>query len=143
MYRPNKLILSPFLLALLLLAGTLQTQTVYACAMMETVMHDQCCCDDHGDCAASDCSDTFYANDTPCCERTVELTNNSDTQQAAPLGKQRIKIRSDVDPPTAIIATDDFLAVPGIFTSPVILPATESSTPSGSDIYLITQRLRI
>jgi hypothetical protein len=143
MYRPKKSVLSYLLLAILLLAGTLQTQTVYACAMMNTVMHGDCCCDDHGDCAASDFSDTIYAEDVPCCERTVELTNNSDTQQAVPLGKQRIKIRSDVDPPTAITATDDFLAVPGNFTFPVIFPATKSSVLSGSDIYLITQRLRI
>ena len=143
MYRPKKSVLNYILLAILLLAGTLQTQTVYACAMMDTVMHGDCCCDDHGDCTASDCSDTIYTEDGPCCERTVELTNNSDTQLAALLGKQRMKIRSDVDPPTAIIATDDFLAVSGIFASPAIVPATKSSTPSGSDIYLITQRLRI
>jgi hypothetical protein len=143
MHRSNISFLSLLFLTFLLLSGTFQTRTVYACAMMDMAMHDQCCCDDHGNCAASDCGDALIPNDSPCCERSVELTNNLDIQQAVPLSGQRVEISSDVDPPEATFITDDFLSVTRVFTSPIIFPATISAARSGSDTYLITQRLRI
>ena len=124
--------------------GPLQAQTVFACSMMDRVM-DECCCGDHAsgrNCIDSDCDATVGSSNDPCCERSVEVNVDEDTRQDTRIAKP-LEIRSDVDPPQAILASSEGIApllrcaVPFLFQSP------PDVRQSGSNTYLITQRLRI
>lgn len=124
------------LLLLVLTIGPLQAQTVFACAMMETVVHGNCCCDAHST------DDVAPAEDgCSCCELSIELSVNVDARPDAPIVKQT-EVNSDPDPPQFLVS----------------LPASSSSHPrkirgvfrrlaitsqSGSDTWLLTQRLRL
>jgi hypothetical protein len=132
------------LLLLVLAVGPLQAQTVFACAMMDTVMHDECCCDDHktdDDCAVSKC-DSLESSEVPCCERSVEVSVDQEAGQHAPLVKPP-DIRSDVDPPPGLVTSFDALFPPQPFLAPRDFHFPTVAAQSGSDTYLVTQRLRI
>lgn len=140
---------SSFLLALLFLLmmtiGSLQSKTVFACAMMDMVILYECCCDGHRtdkDCVDSSCDVMLEPNRGPCCERSVEISINEDTRQDSPLVKP-VEIRSDVDPPQAIIVNSfDIFVSPHSVVAFVVHPQPDTGF-SGANTYLITQRLRI
>ena len=142
MNRRSKPSLTPLLLVLMLVVWPLQAQTVFACAMMDTVMHVACCCDDHHDCADSDCDDALESNRGPCCKQSVELSFDQDVQQNTPVIKP-VELRSDVDPSQAMVATLDLTLPPQSVAAFVVFPRIDFPGQSGSDTYLITQRLRI
>lgn len=130
---------------LLLAAGPLQAQTVFACAMMDAVMHDACCCDEHSAieaCVESNCDTTLEASGQPCCERSVEVTVDQDSRQAAPVGKLA-DVRSDADPPHALVSSLDALIPPQPALTPGVSKLSPAAASSGSAIWLTTQRLRI
>lgn len=136
-----------FLLALLFLLmitiGSLQSKTVFACAMMDIVMHE-CCCVNHKtdkDCVDSSCDVMLESNKGPCCDRSVEISINEDARQDSPLVKP-VEIRSDVDPPQAIVSSS-YIFVPLHYAATLVAHSQPIAGLSGSNIYLITQRLRI
>ena len=138
-----------FLLALLFLLmmtiGSLQPKTVFACAMMDMVILYECCCDGHRtdkDCVDSSCDVMLESNRGPCCEQSVEISINEDTRQDSPLVKP-VEIRSDVDPPQAIIVNFFDILVPPHSAVALVVHSQPIAGLSGSDTYLITQRLRI
>lgn len=131
------------LLALLLATGPLQAQVLYACTMMDTAMHDECCCDDYDDCADSNCGDSINADETPCCERTVELTKDGEAPQAVVPAKQKAEIKSNVDPSASSIANSELTTAPRVPSAVSNYPPSDYPVTPGSDTYLITQRLRI
>lgn len=136
--------LRTFLLLCLLAIGPLQAQVAFACAMMDTVVHDDCCCDDHGaetDCLRAECGSPPDAEQAPCCDLSVEIGVDQETRQHTPSFKP-LDQRLDVDPPPALVAILD------------IFPASQASAPAehsfdqdvlrtGSDTWLVTRRLRI
>lgn len=133
------------LLLFILVVGPLQVQSVFACPMMDEVMHGECCCVGHKadeDCVNADCAGAVHAITDPCCERSVTISIDEEARQDAPIVKP-VEVRSDVDPPTGIVPIiPDFVLLPSR-----VARLLEFSPPdpfkSGSDTYLITQRLRI
>lgn len=144
--RPRKpSSLRSFLLLCLLAIGPLQAQVAYACAMMDTVVHDDCCCDDplgEADRLPTQRGTTTDGERTPCCELSVEITVDQETRQHTPIFKPPDR-RLDLDLPPALVATLD---------RPPLSPGRPASyahfldhrtADAGSDIWLITRRLRI
>ena len=124
------------LLILLLVIGPVQAQTLFACEMMEEVILDTCCCDDHPDLA-----DVSIAKSDPCCEKRVELSVDHASDQTTPITKP-VEVRSDVDPPAMLIATQ--LNPPNQRADRAVFPSSANAAPeNGSRTYLVTQRLRI
>lgn len=105
----------------------------------------ECCCDNHKtneDCVDSSCDAMLGSNKGPCCERSIEISINEDARQDTPLAKP-FEIRSDVDPPQANITNSfDILLSPQYAVALVAHPRPIAGL-SGSNTYLITQRLRI
>ncbi len=130
------------LLALTVLTGFLQVQTVYACEMMDQVFLNECCCGDKQPCADLDCGDLLSSGQQNCCEISVEINTNPDEAQAVIL-EAPYQVRSDVDPPgansTIIPDTPEFYTSATTYDWPVArtFPTTAQQT------YLLTQRLRI
>ncbi len=124
------------LLALMLVVGAVQAQTSYFCSMMDTVIHDGCCCAD------SDIDDMALTDSEPCCEKSVELSIDAASDQVQTSIKP-IKFESDVDPPTTITSAVELSLqfLEGASISGVNLSGI--SYTAGSATYLITQRLRI
>jgi hypothetical protein len=132
------------LLLLILAIGPLQAQSVFACAMMDTVVQD-CCCDDHKSddyCKDSTCESTLQSGDAPCCERSIEVRVDAEAAQNVPLVKLT-DVRSDADPPQVLVSSLDALFPP----PPSLIHGNYRCLPvagqSGPDTYLVTQRLRI
>jgi len=129
----------------MLVVGPLQAQSVFACSMMDTVMHGDCCCvgqksDD--DCIDGKCGGAGDASTSPCCERSVEISVDVEAQQNTPIATAA-EVRSDVDPPPPIIAYSHEI-VPRQLASAVRIDYSHHNVcHSGSDTYLVTQRLRI
>ncbi|MCH9670539.1 MAG: hypothetical protein K0U93_03730 [Gammaproteobacteria bacterium] len=123
-------------LILIVASGPLQAQTVFACSMMDMVM-EECCCGDHivGDA-------TVEANEEPCCEQSVEIRVDEDARQDL-CAVRPLEVGSDVDPPHAIVAPFDVVAVPQERSAFVVYLPPLIVRSSGTDTYLITQRLRI
>ena len=112
---------------------------------MDTVILYACCCDGHKtdkDCVDSSCDVMLESNRGPCCEISVEISINEDTRQDSPLVKP-VEIRSDVDPPQAIIVNFFDILVPPHSAVALVVHSQPIAGLSGSDTYLITQRLRI
>lgn len=131
--RPK--IIHSILLALLLLAGPLHAQTLFACEMMDEVLED-CCCDE------TDSNGGFDTLPEPCCEQSVELRFEPASDEPSVVIKP-VEVRSDVDPPPAIptnaivpLTVDRLVA---------LVPNHNLRTPQqpGTSTYLVTQRLRI
>jgi len=136
MPRPSKQFVRAVLIGLMLIVGSVQAQVSYFCGMMDTVIHDDCCCADAG------VDDMMVTDGEPCCERSVELTIDAATDQAQTKTKP-IKFESDVDPPDIITSAVelapqflDYVPLSGV-------NHTRNSHTAGSATYLITQRLRI
>lgn len=132
--EPRKL-RSIALLALLLVLGPLQAQALFACEMMGVTL-EVCCCDDLE--GATDRS-IDHAQSEPCCEQVVEVSTNTDATDVI----QPLEVRSDVDPPTAIVAPG-FSVFPSVVVHHLVLREDDvDHLASGRQTYLITQRLRI
>jgi hypothetical protein len=124
------------LLALMLVLGSVQAHASYFCSMMDTVIHDGCCCAD------SDIDDMAFTDSEPCCEKSVDLGIDTASDQVQTSIKP-IKFESDVDPPVAIL--------PAVELAPHFLDSASISgfdhdgisCAAGSTTYLITQRLRL
>jgi len=132
------------LLILIVAIGPLQAQTVFACSMMDMVM-EECCCDDHQtgkERFDSDWDAAVVSNDAPCCEQSVELQIDEDARQDTRVVNPS-EIRSDVDPPQAIVTAFDANAAPHGRSVIIVSQPQPIALHSGSDTYLITQRLRI
>lgn len=137
----------PFARALLLLivaVGPLQAQTVFACAMMDTVMQDECCCEHHAsarDCETGDC-DAVPESSTPCCEHSVDITADPDSRHDGSISKP-VELRSDVDPPQFLISSFEASFTPQAIPGTRDFHSAATAGHGGSDTYLVTQRLRI
>lgn len=145
MQRRKRPFIRPLLLVLMLVLGPLHAQTVFACAMMDTVMHGECCCAGHKsdeDCIDSGCDGAVNSNNDPCCERSVEVSVDEDARQDTPILKS-VEVRSDADPPQAIVTSFDDIAPPQRRAAEFLFQSLPDVRHSGSDTYLITQRLRI
>ncbi|MEQ9450974.1 MAG: hypothetical protein RJQ07_05265 [Pseudomonadales bacterium] len=123
----------------ILIVGPLQAQSVFACAMMDEVMHE-CCCVGHK--TDEDFDVAVDANTDLCCERSVTISIDEEARQDTPIVKP-VEVRSDVDPPVAIVAANT-----EFFSPPRRVALRVNFSPpdlcySRADTYLITQRLRI
>ena len=126
---------SIIVLALLLVLGPLQAQALYSCEMMGVTL-EECCCDDLEG-AANDAVAHIQAD--PCCERIVEVRADPD----APEVVKPVEVRSDVDPPTSIVASS-IVVFPSIITRHLTVQWNDDRVrASGRNTYLTTQRLRI
>ena len=67
MLRQNKTFTRSMLLALMLVIGSVQAHASYFCSMMDTVIHNDCCCAD------SEIDEMVLTDREPCCEKSVEL----------------------------------------------------------------------
>lgn len=133
------------LLLLLLVVGPLQAQSVFACSMMDTVMHGDCCCVGHKsdqDCIDADCEGAVDASASPCCDRSIDISVDVEARQGTPV-VTAVEVRSDVDPPPAIIASINEIVPRQQSAAARVDYSPRVVCHSGSDIYLITQRLRI
>ncbi len=136
MTQPKKQFVRAILIGLMLIVGSVQAHVSYFCGIMDTVIHDGCCC------AGSDVDDVMLTQNEPCCEKSVELVIDTATDQAQTKAKP-IKFASDVDPPDAIALSVE-LSLQSLDTASVSgVNHTGIAFTAGSAIYLITQRLRI
>ena len=136
--------LRSLLLLCLLVIGPLQAQVAYACAMMDTVVHD-CCCDDSAsetDHLRVDLGIPAEGERMPCCEVSVQVTVDQETRPQTPAFKPP-DARPDLDPAPALVVTFDhpFLLSqrPTSYAHDIGLRLPEG----GSDTWLLTRRLRI
>lgn len=137
--------------ALLLAFGPLQATAAFACEMMETVVHEVCCCDEAPasrakGAADQDCDDEMISA-APCCEQSATVGFNADSLKATPGAKSGSKDSPspfDGDPPDAGLV--DMLAGPAQL--PPRTPEVRSfiepvHADDGSTLWLTTRRLRI
>jgi hypothetical protein len=128
-------------LLLMLAIGPVHAQTLFACAMMDMVVHETCCCDDHDAYAGSDCDDAMATENGSCCEKSVELSIDQGSDQTAAISKPA-EVRSDVDPPAATLVATTY-AAPVCGAAVIPCQRADSAHQPGSQTYLVTQRLRI
>lgn len=132
-------------LLLALLIGQVQAQSVFTCALMDEVVHDECCCTANRtaqECGDSECGSLADRQLERCCDRSVELSFNPDAQDERPVTKP-FELRTGVDPPPAAVGSI-VLNAPAPTRSAIAVPALPSDAHLiRSDTYLITQRLRI
>lgn len=127
------------ILTLLLVLGPLQAQAAYACAMMDAVVHGDCCCGDAGPDDTGKAADDFDGE--PCCERSVGVAIDGLSSQDTPV-LHAGEVRPGLDPPDAASAA------PAPFpplARPAAGPGRAASRGAGADtpLYLTTLRLRI
>ena len=128
-------------LVFLLLAGPVQAQQVFQCSMMDSTFYDNCCCDDHGNCADSNCDQATDLNNTACCDTSVELNLDNDAVDISKAIKS-LEIRSGIDPPAKVLPVHGVLLASSN-TLLILAILQRQSHLAGTDTYLITQRLRI
>lgn len=131
-------------LILIVASGPLQAQAVFACSMMDMVM-EECCCDAIP--SGNENIDPEFdaapgSNEEPCCEQSVEIRVDEDARQDTRIAKP-LEVRSDVDPPQAIVDSFDVIAAPQARPALFVYQPHPFIHSSGTDTYLITQRLRI
>ena len=133
------------LLLLIVAIGPLQAQTVFACAMMGKVMHEECCCEHHDSARNLETSDrgaALESSETPCCEHSVDITADPDSRHEGSTSKP-VELRSDVDPPHFLIASFELRFTPQAFPGTRGFHSAATAGHGGSDTWLVTQRLRI
>lgn len=134
------------LLLLIVAVGPLQAQAVFACAMMDTMVRDECCCEDHEPdrgCENPDCGAALQPDDTPCCEHSVEISADPDARPDGSISRP-VEVRSDVDPPQILISCSEPRFTPSAVSAAAVgVPAVLAAARGGSATYLVTQRLRI
>ena len=141
MYLRNRSFLRPLLLLVFLVIGPLQAQTVFACVTMDMVMNVSDNCKTNQDCVNMDLDDVLELNQNPCFEQSIVLNIDQDLQQNIPIVNSVVE--SDIDPPQAIATTLDSVLPQQFILSFSVLSRTNFPGQSGSNTYLITQRLRI
>ena len=124
------------ILALMLVLGSVQAHASYFCVMMDTVIHDDCCCAD------SDIDDMASMVGEPCCEKSIELGFDTTSDQAKSSIKP-IKFESDVDPPVTIACTVELSPKFPEIASLYAANYDAVFCRTGSATYLVTQRLRL
>ena len=142
MQRHTRPLIRPLLLVAMLVLGSLHAQTLFACDMMDTIVHDTCCCDEHERCVRSDCGAVLENERDPCCEASVGLSIEHASDQTDPLNGPS-KVRFDLDPAPPVLATSGVDAHPYRIVTVYYPRAARRDRPPGSQIYLVTQRLRI
>ena len=88
-----------------------------------------------------DFDDVLDLNQSPCFEQIIVLSINQDLQQNIPIINSVVE--SDVDPPQVMDITLDRAIPQQTVLAFVVYPRVNFSGQSGSNTYLITQRLRI
>ncbi|MEE8288402.1 MAG: hypothetical protein V3R25_03210 [Nitrosomonadaceae bacterium] len=141
MFQRNRSFLRPLLLLVFLVVGPLQAQTVFACLTMDMVMNNLDNCKTNPDCVYMDFDDVLDLNQSPCFEQIIVLSINQDLQQNIPIINSVVE--SDVDPPQVMDITLDRAIPQQTVLAFVVYPRVNFSGQSGSNTYLITQRLRI
>jgi len=137
--------------ALLLAFGPLQATAAFACEMMETVVHEVCCCDEAAASRAKsdsdqDCSDEMISA-APCCEQSATLSVDAESLKAtagSKSGGKDLPSPYDVDPPDPGLV--DMLAGPWLQSlRPSEVRSFIKPVPpdDGSTLWLTTRRLRI
>ena len=130
---------------LALLMGQVQAQSVFKCAMMDEVVHGECCCATNrtaDDCGDSACDSPAIGLSERCCDRSVELSFNADAQDERPIIKP-FELRTGVDPPSAVACSVCLDTLLPTRSARAIPPLPSDAHLIRSDTYLITQRLRI
>ena len=145
MYQRKPNFIRPLLLVLMLVIGPVHAQNVLTCAVMDMVMHSDCFCD--GDKRDKACMDSSFdiaadSDDAPCCEHSVNLTSDEDARRANPIVKPT-GVHADVDQSQTIVASFDVIESRRALAIPRVIQSVPTPSRSSSDIYLITQRLRI
>lgn len=143
--NPRKPSFARALLLLIVALGPLQAQTVLACAMMDVVVQDDCCCEDHDlnhGCESPDCGAALETREAPCCERSVEISADPDARQDGPIFKP-VEVRSDADPPQALVSSFQARFTPQAVPSTRGFHSAFAARRGGPETYLATQRLRI
>lgn len=133
------------LLLCLLVIGPLQAQIAFACEVMDTVVHGDCCCYDpkvDTDCLRAECGPPADAEQVPCCEVSVDINLDQEARQHTPAFKPPDQ-RLDVDPPPALITTFDEQFLPARPAAPRARLFDRALLQTGSDTFLVTRRLRI
>ncbi len=133
------------LLLLILVVGPLQAQSVFACSMMDVVMQGDCCCADHKPYqgrADSDCEWVVDTQTSPCCEHSVVVSVDEEARQDTPI-MTAAEVRTGVDPPPAIHSPIIEIGQPQQTSASRVDYFPYDVGHSGSDTYLVTQRLRI
>ena len=136
MLRPNKQLVRTVLIGLMLVVGSVQAQVSYSCGMMDMVIHDDCCCADF------EYDDTQITDSERCCDKTVELGVDTNSDQAQSTTKP-IKFDSDVDPPTAAFCAFYYSLQLQDAAEISCVDQAKTIHSAGSATYLNTQRLRI
>ena len=141
MFRRNRSFLRPLLLLIFLVVGPLQAQTVFACVTMDMVMNVVDSCKTNQDCVNMDLDDVLELNQNPCFEQSVILSIDQDLQQNMPIVNSVVE--SDIDPPQIIATTLNGVLPRQFVLAFIVHPRSNFPGQSGSNTYLITQRLRI
>jgi hypothetical protein len=129
------------LLLLTVALGPLQAHVAFACAMMDTVVHEECCCGDHEPvdrCTDHDCESKLDSAGS-CCEASVELGLDEEAGEAATVKPPE----SDPDPPAVLLVSSDILFDPDPSPVPDAFSRRAPGGACGSDTWLVTRRLRI
>jgi hypothetical protein len=137
--------LRALLFLLLFVVGPLQAQSVFACPMMDKVVHGECCCvgpSEDKDCVDATCEAALPVGSDPCCDQSVELSLDTDARLDTPILKP-IEVSSEVDPPVAILVVHLDLLLPQAEALVPVFSTPPEVSHSGTDTYLTTQRLRI
>lgn len=132
------------ILALVLVAGSVQAQISYFCNLLDAPMQMDMETDDHdhGCCPEIDAEEIAADDNERCCDESVDLLVETTTEPAQNAAKP-IKPDSDADPPGILVA----LVSPLHFATDLRrdFRTNDAATLSlrGNETYLITQRLRI
>jgi hypothetical protein len=141
--RRAALPLTRLLLAVLLSAGPLGLEPVFACVMMDLGVHEECCCDDAAGtpCADEACLGERDEGADPCCQTRYQLTT-IDADGVQPVTTSRAQDRAGHDPPPAIIPSA--VRITQVSTAEFGVRPDWAAPPhlAGTDLYLITLRLR-
>lgn len=129
-------------LVFMLAAGSVHAQIAFACSVLDEIFYDQCCCDDNETCTDSDCDEAFETNNKPCCQTSVALVVDDESDRSSAAIKP-VEIRSDVDPPPATVSVVNVYEPAYRFPAFVGNRLTGPTYRPASNTYLITQRLRI
>ena len=131
---------------LILVIGPVHAQTVFACTMMDMVMRGGCSHDDHtkdNDCVDSGFDTAAVSGDDPCCEQSVKFSIDEDARQATPIVKPAEARSVVADQTQAIVASFNVNDPRRTLVVLRVIQSLPGPGRSGSDTYLITQRLRI
>ncbi len=153
MCKRNRSFSRVLLLLLVLVAGPLQAQILYACAKIEKTasvishnasdmdIHSTDLCSGHEECFNTDCNAIFDSSQGLCCEESPVISINQDLQQNIPILSSMIE--SDIDPPQATGTRYDSCFQKKVISTFEVFSPPDFSSQSGSNTYLITRRLRI